>query len=31
MCERWWGVFLRLEIKLDACSSMEEIGRSDYI
>jgi hypothetical protein len=31
MCEREWGVFLWLGMELNACSSMEERGRSEYI
>jgi hypothetical protein len=31
MREREWGVFLRLEMELYACSCVEERGRSEYI
>jgi hypothetical protein len=31
MCEREWGVFLRLEMEFKVCSCVGEIGRSEYI
>jgi hypothetical protein len=31
MCEREWGVFLRLGMEFCVCSCVEEGGRSDYI
>jgi hypothetical protein len=31
MYEREWGVFIKLEMELNVCSSMEETGRREYI
>jgi hypothetical protein len=31
VCDREWGVFLRLEMEFKACSCVEERGRSEYI
>jgi hypothetical protein len=31
MCEREWGVFLKLGMEFCMCSCMEERARSEYI